>query len=147
MSTWPPEHGDIIIHEGDLYLVEMLDQTGKPSQLPPRWYVVAAPNNTPDWSTVTYHRWFSEALRRLGHQRAPPTPPRPGEAVMNLARAKTFGELLYASRPPLKDPAYTLWMQTVSAFVRFVEEANSSIDPAALERLCMTGHAGNDSET
>jgi hypothetical protein len=59
---------------------------------------------------------------------------------MKLAQAKTIGETLFAGRPSHKDPAYTLWLQAVSEFVKFVEEDNPAIDPEALARLCLFGY-------
>jgi hypothetical protein len=48
----------------------MHDETGAPTQLPPRWYTVhvaqRAEGEMPDWKTVQYHRYLSEAKRRLG---------------------------------------------------------------------------------
>jgi hypothetical protein len=82
MSAWTPKYADIIATEGDLCLAQMLDGNGRPSQYPPRWYVVQLVDGKPDWSTVTYHRYFSEAQRRLGiNAHHPPHPDlaRPGD--------------------------------------------------------------------
>ena len=63
---------------------------------------------------------------------------------MTLDQIKTIAETFHAGQPPLKSPAYTLWLQAISSFVRFVEEDNDSIDSEAVERLCMTGSAKDD---
>jgi hypothetical protein len=58
---------------------------------------------------------------------------------MNVDQARTIAETLYAGKPFYKDPAYTLWIQTVSTFLIFVEEANDQIDIEKLEKLCEEG--------
>jgi hypothetical protein len=58
--TWQPVHGRIIARQGRRVVVEMLDETGKPSQLPPRWYSVEIGDTDPHWGTVRYHRRLQE---------------------------------------------------------------------------------------
>ncbi len=55
---------------------------------------------------------------------------------MNINQARTIAEMLHAGKPHYKEPAYTLWIQTVSTFLRFVEEANDTIDIERLENIC-----------
>jgi hypothetical protein len=66
--TWQPTYGRIIDRHGGRVFVEMLDERGQPSQLPPRWYSVEIGDDGPDWGTVRYHRrlqeWSDEIARK-----------------------------------------------------------------------------------
>lgn len=55
---------------------------------------------------------------------------------MTTDQARTIAEALNAGKPSYRDPAYTLWLQAVSSFIKFVEEDNDRIDPDKLESLC-----------
>jgi hypothetical protein len=58
---------------------------------------------------------------------------------MTVSDARIIAEALYRAKPFYRDPAYTLWLQTVSTFLIFAEEANSVIDIDRLGEICNEG--------
>jgi hypothetical protein len=58
---------------------------------------------------------------------------------MTTNDARIIAETLHSAKPSYKDPAYTLWLRTVSTFLIFAEEANSVIDIERLEAVCEDG--------
>ena len=58
---------------------------------------------------------------------------------MTVNDARVIAETLSAAKPHYRDPAYTLWLRTVSTFLIFAEEANPQIDIERLEMLCEEG--------
>ncbi len=59
---------------------------------------------------------------------------------MTVYEARNIAETLHKVKPFYKDPAYTLWIRTVSTFLIFAEEANSQVDIDRLEKICEDGH-------
>lgn len=58
---------------------------------------------------------------------------------MTVDEARIIAEALHKAQPFYRDTAYVPWLQTISTFLIFAEEANSQIDIDRLEKICEDG--------